>query len=290
VGGQAFYALKIREPDGALRVAAMGWLDKDLPRGRQTPPSEVLKTYHPLLLKAVRREARLVVSPETGFRLAGEAKKRTLAELSALARRHRVTLAVGYFDRDRNDNRIAFFGPDGKPLGEYVKTHLIPMIERYKAGAGEPVHFLGPSMRPVEGARPRRVRVGGMICQDDNFTELSRRYGALRVEVMVVPTNDWAQVRNYHLENSIFRAVESRYAVVRGASNGISAIIDPSGRVLARTDHFHDGPQVIVTDVPIDSTGPTVYSRWGDWIAILALLGLVAAFPALRRCRRPAGT
>jgi len=283
VGGHAYYALHVRQPDGAVRVAAMGWTHGDLPRGRRTPPAEVLKIYRPLLDRAVRHRARLVVSPETGFRMAGEVKRWTLAELSDLARRHRVTLAVGYFDEDRNDNRIAFLGPAGERLGEYVKTHLIPTIERYRAGPGDLLTFLGPPMRPVDRRRPRRVRVGGMICQDDNFTDLSRRYGVRRVDVMAAPTNDWAQVKSYHLENSVFRAVESRYAVVRGASNGISAIVAPDGRVLTRADHFHDGPQVIVADVPVYSTGPTLYSRWGDWIALAALLGLVAAFPALRR-------
>jgi len=273
-----------RSVDGTLRVAAVGWTARDLPAGLDSPPSAVLeKLYRPLALQALGRGARLVVSPEVGFRLGAGERRAILVELARIARDHEAMLAVGYFDRARNDNRIAFIDGAGRLAGEYVKTHLIPTVERYRAGSGALVKLEGPRFAPARGRPPGRAVIGGMICQDDNFTDLARGYGRLGVQVMAVPTNDWKQVKDYHLENSIFRAVESRYGVVRAASSGISAIVAPSGRLLARADHFHDGPRAIVADLPLRSSRTTLYARWGDWPALACLLGLALAFPLLRR-------
>ena len=85
---------------------------------------------------------------------------------------------------------------------------------------------------------------------------------------MAVPTNDWRQVRHYHLENSRFRAVDGRYAVVRAATNGWSAIITARGEVLVRVDHFERGPAVLVVDLPLYPPG-SIYARTGDWIVVL---------------------
>lgn len=270
-----------RRADGTLRVGAVGWTSRDLPAG---PPSVVLETlYRPLALKALGRGARLVVSPEVGFRLGAEERQAILAKLARIARDHGAMLAVGYFDLARDDNRIAFIDGAGRLAGEYVKMHLIPTVERYRAGSGALVKLEGPRFAPAPGRPPGRAVVGGMICQDDNFTDLARGYGRLGAQVVAVPTNDWRQVKDYHLENSIFRAVESRYGVVRAASSGVSAIIAPSGELLARSDHFHDGPRAIVADLPLRSSTATLYARWGDWPALACLLGLALAFPLLRR-------
>jgi apolipoprotein N-acyltransferase len=122
-----------------------------------------------------------------------------------------------------------------------------------------------------------------MICHDDNFTDLSRGYGRRQVQVMAVPTNDWRQVMGHHLDNSLFRAVESGFGMVRAASNGISVIASPRGEVLAQQDHFATGPGVIVADLWF-GPGGTWYSRFGDWV--LVLCGAVLLVGAAGRWRQ----
>ena len=134
-------------------------------------------------------------------------------------RSYYVALAVGYFDRTRDDNRIAMIDGTGALKGEYRKTHLIPLMEDYQAGDGSLVEMT-----------VRGHRVGGMICQDDNFTDLATGYGRDRTPVVVVPTNDWPAVKDYHFENSRMRPLENRYAIVRAATNGVSAIVSGRGR------------------------------------------------------------
>jgi len=160
----------------------------------------------------------------------------------------------------------------GEIVGHYVKTHLTP-FEPFVRGRGEPLQVV------VDG-----VRVGVMICNDDNFTDISRRYGRRGVQVMAVPTLDWASVSKAHFQNSIHRAIESHYAVVRAARNGISAIVSPRGRVLARSDHLDQGIGLLVADVPV-GLGPTLFSRAGHWpvAACAAFLAAMAASALLRR-------
>jgi apolipoprotein N-acyltransferase len=263
-----------RAPVGTVRVAAMGWLFEGRP-GQRTPSDEtVLKEiYEPLLVQAVKQGAKLVVSPEAGFTLVPPAREVVLAHVASLARQHGVTLAFGYLDRGRDENHLAFIRPDGTTAGTYLKTHLIPTLEHYHAGRGDLVTL------PFEG-----FTLGGMICQDDNFTDLARGQGRRRVHLVAVPSNDWRQVKDYHLSNSVLRPIENRYAIVRGVTRGTSAIVSPRGEVLAQKDHFKEGAGVIVADVPLYRPG-TIYSRAGDFVAALAALALVLGLVGVRRAR-----
>jgi apolipoprotein N-acyltransferase len=263
-----------RPPVGTVRVAAMGWTHEGMPRRDPNDHQTVMReTYEPLLAQAVARGAKLVVAPETGVILAPPARAAVLARVAELARQHRVTLAFGYLDRGRGENHLAFIRPDGATAGVYLKTHLIPQIERYTAGTGDLVTL------PLEG-----FTLGGMICQDDNFTDLARGLGRRGVHVVALPTNDWLQVKDYHLSNSLLRPIENRYAIVRGATNGTSAIVSPRGEVIVQKDHFKEGAGVIVADVQLRRPG-TLYSRLGDWVAAAAALALVLGLVFRRRSR-----
>lgn len=264
--------------EGIVRVAAMGWVEEDLEaRGIRGPFERLRAVYQPYLEEAVRAGASLVVSPEVGFRVRGDERARLFAALGELARRHGVRLAVGVFDLDRDENHLAFVGPDGTVEAVYAKTHLIPFLERYRAGDGRLVEIASAG-----------ARLGGMICQDDNFTDLARGYARRRVQIVAVPTFDWAQVKAYHFENSRFRAIENGYGIVRAAANGVSAIVSPRGELLARRDHFTDGPGVIVADLRV-GRGGTPYGAAGEWFAFAcaALLGGAGAREWRRRARAP---
>lgn len=216
-----------------------------------------------------------------------------LAFVGDLARKFELQLVVGAWQRATHDNRIWFVDADGSLLAEYRKTHLVPFFENYPAGDGTPtvVAF-------------RRTQLGGMICQDDNFTDLARSYGRLGVPLVAVPTNDWPDIREFHLENAVFRALENGYAVVRAASGGISALISPRGEVVQRCDHvsvsqseeeqarlsgtplFLRDPDVVHAELPLGDGVPTFYARFGDGPLVLFAGALVLI--SLRRRRASA--
>ena len=71
--------------------------------------------------------------------------------------------------------------------------------------------------------------------------------------------------------------------LIRAANNGISAVVDPKGRVLERLDLNEKG----VIDSGLPAPGDlTPYVRFGDWIFACNALGLVALIIALARRQR----
>jgi apolipoprotein N-acyltransferase len=74
-----------------------------------------------------------------------------------------------------------------------------------------------------------------------------------------------------------FRAVETGRYLVRAANTGITAVVDPRGRVLEKTELFQ--ATVLVRDVPFVASS-TFYTRYGDvfaWGCFLGAVGLSLA-------------
>ena len=77
------------------------------------------------------------------------------------------------------------------------------------------------------------------------------RHGRLGAALVVVPTNDWEAIRHYHLDSSVFRAIENGMSLVRQTDAGLSIAVDPYGRVLAQTDFFGSTDRTMVAQVPV---------------------------------------
>lgn len=73
-----------------------------------------------------------------------------------------------------------------------------------------------------------------------------------------------------------FRAVENRVWLVRAANTGISAFVDPVGRITHRAAYLEQAVRVCKVDLMGLST---VYRKWGDWFPVtcLVLLGFLTA-------------
>lgn len=262
----AVLALK---PVGHLKVAAVGWVF-DREHGDPGHAEGFARLYAEPVAEAVKQGARLVVSPEAAFAIYDSSQHDSFEQFRELAHRYDVYLAVGYLDVRGGANRMAFIGPAEGVMERYAKVHMTP-FENSPKGDGE------PTIVSVDG-----VSVGAMICHDDNYTDISRRYGDRATAILAVPTNDWTQVRHAHFQSMIHRAIESRFAVVRAASNGISAIISPEGKVRASRDHFRDGPGFVIADIPVYNTR-TIFCRYGHWFVVVCALLLVALLICRKR-------
>ncbi|MBS0244770.1 MAG: apolipoprotein N-acyltransferase, partial [Proteobacteria bacterium] len=76
-----------------------------------------------------------------------------------------------------------------------------------------------------------------------------------------------------HFHQARVRAVEEGVPVIRSANNGISAVIDPVGRVVAKLDL--DAVGTVDSDLPT-ALSPTLYSRLGDGPFFCCLIVLLA--------------
>jgi apolipoprotein N-acyltransferase len=243
-----------------LRVAVFGWAGNafdaltDIPAEFQTAARQ-----------ASEGGARLLVTPEAAIHVEDRAHFRV--SLCTLALKYDLALAVGYFDQKRNENCIDFINAQGEVVSRYVKTHLVPVFERYQKGRGE------VALMEVDG-----IKVGGLVCQDDNFPDIARKYGKAGAQLLAIPTNDWRGVKDVHLANHRWRALENRFALARATSDGVSALTSFDGEIEKSSDHFKDGAQLLVADVSVGNGKPTLYARTGDWFpvacGVAALVGL----------------
>ena len=179
---------------------------------------------------------------------------------------------------------------EGHVLGTYDKTVLLVFGEFVPFGDWFPKIYellpyashwgRGTSTEPLilDG-----WRFGTFICYEDilpRFVQgIMAPHAGLRPNVMVNITNDsWYgpyTEQEEHLALASFRAVEHRRALVRSTNTGISALIDPNGRVTARTKKFVEA--TLVGSVP-RREGTTVYEVVGDVAGYAALLLLGAGY------------
>ncbi len=259
-------ALDIFLWDGArdaptLRVAAFGWGENDSLTDRNLQIIQAIRA-------ASEKGAKLLVTPESAFQIPDRAAFRRI--FGELAKTHKIALAIGYFDLERNKNCTDLFNFSGEVEGRYVKTRLVPLFENYQRGTGETAHL------KIDG-----IDVGSLICQDDNFAAGAARYGRSQTQILAIPTHDWRSVKDFHAANSLWRALEFRLGLIKAASGGISYIASPRGELLARCDHITAGAQLLVADLPLYGGKATLYARCGDFFPVAC--GLVALGALLSR-------
>ena len=147
-------------------------------------------------------------------------------------------------------NTAMLFDQDGQVTGLYDKVRLLAFGEytpgldwfpwlarlvpigssRFAAGAG-------PGILSVEGPGARTWRLGPLICYEDLLPDYIHDVGKLHPDLLVNLTSDqWFGAGSEpweHLALSVFSTIELRVALVRAVNSGISAMIDPNGRLAA---------------------------------------------------------
>jgi apolipoprotein N-acyltransferase len=185
-------------------------------------------------------------------------------------------------------------------FGEYIPfydtipwfTELFPEASNFSRGTD-------PGSFPLR-VRGRDYLLGPLICYEDILPAFTRRVAKLSPNALVNITNDaWfgRTAEPYqHLALAVFRAVENRLELVRAVNTGVSAHVDATGRVLARTDSVDpaltpDAPPstLLVELAMLDGGG--LYRHVGDLFGFGCLLALVAlavrARPRARASTRP---
>ena len=200
-------------------------------------------------------------------------------------------------------NRAFLLAPDGRTAG-YDKEHLVPFGEyvplgQYLTFIGKLVEGVG-DFKPGASDAPLRqgdLALGTLICYEAIFPELAQKRVEAGANVLVNISNDaWfgdTAAPRQHLDLALLRAVEQGRALIRGTNTGISAVIDPRGRIMAQGGLF-SALALPCPETPIVSK-TTWYHRcyglitWG-LPALFVLLGLAAClWPAPSNDRRPGG-
>jgi apolipoprotein N-acyltransferase len=190
------------------------------------------------------------------------------------------------------------FDETGRVVDRYEKVHLVPFGE-YVPWRGVIERFVDAvDQVPVDrvpGPGIRNIHVGGLpefgtpICYENSFPGIDREMVRQGARFLVITINNASYGRTaaaaQHLQMSQMRAVEDGRWVVHGAVSGISAFIDPEGRVVDERGLFE--PAVMRHRIRA-STRVTPYVRFGDWVPWGSLVLVAGLFAVPRGRRRPA--
>lgn len=177
---------------------------------------------------------------------------------------------------------VFFVSPDGGIVATYDKQKLLPFGEYFPFGG---IDFLRrafarvPEFTPGTSSPPFRTAAGiaGVtICNEAMFPEIAAARVRQGATFLVDPANDtWLTPKFSEQQFDIvtLRAVEQRRYLVRASTSGPSAIVDPLGRVVRRTQVF---TQTALAGDIRPSTIVTPYCRMGDlfaWSCVFAAAG-----------------
>jgi apolipoprotein N-acyltransferase len=184
-------------------------------------------------------------------------------------------------DQDVMYNSAFLVGPEATVLGRYDKIHLVPFgeyiplrrflffLDKLVVGIGDFRSGEAYTVMPIP-----QGRFAVLICFEVIFPDLVRHFVRHGAQFLVNITNDawfgYSSASYQHLSMVVLRAVENRLPIVRAANTGISAVIDPTGRLSQQTDLF--GRTWIKARITPAEGGTTFYTRWGDLFAYGCLL------------------
>jgi len=236
-------------------------------------------------------DATHIIWPESALPFLLDERQDVLSAIAAILP-DKATLITGGIRRTRSDtqhstyyNSVFTLNGSGKITGRYDKFHLVPFGEKLpfeewlnKLGLRQLVTLPGSF---ASGPGPVTMAVAGapamspLICYEAIFPgEVTAKDS--RPGWIVNVTNDgWfgeTAGPYQHLQQVRVRAIEEGLPVVRASNTGISAIIDPYGRILQQLALNRSG---VIDGLLPSALEPTYYSKWGNNIFFLMILALL---------------
>jgi len=182
-------------------------------------------------------------------------------------------------------NSASLVSPSGEWVSRYDKVHLVPFGEyvpfkqifSFAGGLTKEVGDFsrGTSRAPLDAGG---TKLGVFICYESIFPDEIRQFASHGAQVLVNISNDgWygdSGAYAQHLKQSRMRAVENNRWLLLDTNTGVTAAIDPNGRIVAsvprKTRTALRAPYAL-------SNSTTFYTRHGDWFAYLCAIISVAA-------------
>ena len=182
------------------------------------------------------------------------------------------------------------------PFGEFLPLRSVPLMQKILGGVLPGDFTSGSSTEPLILEKPAGVQIIPLICFEDTFGRLARKFVRDAPQLLVNCTNDgWflhSAENEQHLASARFRCIELRRPMARAANTGVTCIIGADGRIRpedrladARTGSvFVEG--ALSREIMLEKHPPrTFYARHGDAfsVVLLAAAGFAGATALWRR-------
>jgi apolipoprotein N-acyltransferase len=210
-------------------------------------------------------------------------------QFNGLARAARASVLSGIVARTSAGeplNSAVLVSPEGRAVSRYDKINLVPFGEfvpwpfGFANKISTEVGDFVPGQRIVVSPIGEH-RLGTFICYESVFPNFVRQFVSGGAEVLVNISNDgWfgrTAARAQHLSMVRMRAAENRRWILRAANDGITATVDPAGRLRGSLPLYAES---------VSYTGfsylreRTLYTRWGDWFPLVCALAAGVALVA----------
>ncbi|MGZ5449737.1 MAG: apolipoprotein N-acyltransferase [Thermoanaerobaculia bacterium] len=286
----------IARPQGGDTVKA-ALLQPNISQEMRWDEDNVLAIYRKMIgmtVDAARNGAKVVVWPESTVPLSYTETNFYRSSIEELSREHDIDIILGSVATDpARPNKLwnsAFLASDGRTIGHYDKIRLVPFgeyvpLRRVLFFAEKLVHAVGEfEFGTNESPLGGKLQYGPAICYEIVYPQITRSQIRNGADVLVTITNDaWydgTSAPAQHLWQARLRAIEGNRYLLRAATTGISAFVDPTGRMLESIPMGRDGI-IYATFEPRTETTP--YVKFGDWFAWAACAGVLAALILRRR-------
>jgi apolipoprotein N-acyltransferase len=198
-------------------------------------------------------------------------------------------------------NSIQVVGDTGAVLASYDKVHLVPFGEYVPGFLDRALRAIGvrqfvtipggftPGERKTALAVPGLPAVAGSVCYEAIFADQTLPAGPRPGLILNVTNDGWfgdTPGPRQHFAQARLRAVERGLPLVRAANTGISAVIDPYGRIIAslpvgREGVIDAGLPAVANSTVFNDVGPQVFLGLCSISLLGALLGLRRRSPAI---------
>ncbi len=238
----------------------------------------------------------LVIWPETAIPVFyDQVETGYLDRIAAEARRHHTAILMGLPVREENDvyyNSVLSLGSGAF----YHKRHLVPFGEYIplRSILGSLLDILQVPMSnfssgaDIQAPLPAAgYRAGISICYEIAFPSEVRSFLPQAAWLVNVSNNTWfgdSSAPHQVLQMAQMRAMESGRYVLSATNDGVTAIVDERGRVLAQSPQFQ---AAVLKGSLQPRRGATPYVRFGDWpVLLVSLLAWFAGWWVAARRRR----
>jgi apolipoprotein N-acyltransferase len=230
--------------------------------------------------------ATLIVWPEVPAPFYYDDDRQFRERMNQLARAARAGLLVGVVGHTREGaplNSAVAISPEGAPLTRYDKIKLVPFGEFVPWPLGAMAKHISTEVGDFAAGTEVVVspvgahKIGTFICYESVFPHLVRQFAANGAGALFNISNDgWfgkSAAREQHLRIVRMRAAENQRWILRSTNNGITAAIDPAGRLrMALPSYVQNAARAQFNF--LERT--TLYTRYGDWFALLCGCASVA--------------